>query len=399
MDNQNQTQGDNSVPVTGSSPVFPPSYNDQTTQPVTNNATVDQALENTANMPQPSAEIASQALQEASKVLETEPLADIANPVNPEPQNQMYTDLPTTPVATPEPVVNEASEPTIPPVDMNSQIPNANVTQMNGGVMEFNNNSDVAPIPAVSTPTEPTSLDNTTSNLDTNVVSEDLNQPALETPMVDNTNVAPVMENVTPEVSVPSETLPPLSNDANQTVEDQNVLNQENTQPSEPQNNLLPNTPMATSNTEEKATAVDTTGKKRILVVDDEPDAKDLFAELLRTNSGYVVDTATDGNEALQKCEANKYDLMLLDIVMPNLDGVGTLSELKSNPAKYGEPVVIMLTNIGGDIAIQEALKLGAVGYKLKIDTEPEELMQTVQKALDAKSSNSLTSQPSQSAL
>jgi CheY-like chemotaxis protein len=120
-----------------------------------------------------------------------------------------------------------------------------------------------------------------------------------------------------------------------------------------------------------------------ILVVDDEPDAKELFAELLRTNSAYNVDTAGDGNEALALCEKTKYNLVLLDIVMPNLDGVDTLAALKGDTAKYGTPVVVMLTNIGGDIAIQEAIKLGAIGYKLKIDTEPEELLQFVDKALN----------------
>ena len=67
---------------------------------------------------------------------------------------------------------------------------------------------------------------------------------------------------------------------------------------------------------------------------------------------------------------------------MPNLDGVDTLATIKTSPDKYGKPIVIMLTNIGGDLAIQEALKIGAVSYKLKIDTEPEELLRTVDEAL-----------------
>jgi len=143
--------------------------------------------------------------------------------------------------------------------------------------------------------------------------------------------------------------------------------------------------------------------KRKILVVDDEQDAKDLFAELLKTNTNYEVETAADGNEALDKCSKNKFDLVLLDIVMPNLDGVDTLSQIKLDPAKYGNPIVIMLTNIGGDIAIQEALKLGAVGYKLKIDTEPDELLETVAKAFETKtpvvtSDAQVTDQPAKAA-
>ncbi len=133
--------------------------------------------------------------------------------------------------------------------------------------------------------------------------------------------------------------------------------------------------------------------KKKILVVDDEPDARELFAELLKTNPNYEVDVASDGNEALEKDEKLKFDLILLDIVMPNLDGVDTLATIKGDAAKYGNPIVIMLTNIGGDIAIQEAIKLGAIGYKLKIDTEPEELLQTVEDAFNGKKISNSTNE------
>lgn len=120
----------------------------------------------------------------------------------------------------------------------------------------------------------------------------------------------------------------------------------------------------------------------KILVVDDEPDAREIFLDILKTVENYEVSSAADGNDALAKSEATKFDLILLDIVMPSKDGVQTLSEIKANPDKYGTPKVIMLTNIGGDLAIEEALKLGAMGYRLKIETEPEELLKAVEQAL-----------------
>ncbi len=404
MDTQNQG---NNTQVSGSNPVFPPSYNASATDATTPVSTDLTNVENTTPVEKPDEALASQALEEASKVLETQPLAEVANPVNPEPQPQMYTDLPKQPELTPE--VNDANEPTIPLVDMKSDIPNATVTQMNGGVMEFNNELVNENVQAdLDQPNLPS---NVVGQMPTPVMNNETNQTLInetpmqsepsanvEAPVVNETmNTSEIKGNIQSEVS-PVLDQPPVNEEMIQNTQD--LVNQ----PETTDNNLLSNTPMATNTQapevkpEEKAKAEDTTGKKKILVVDDEPDAKDLFAELLRTNSGYMVETASDGNEALEKCLASKYDLILLDIVMPNLDGVGTLSELKGNPDKYGDPIVIMLTNIGGDIAIQEALKLGAVGYKLKIDTEPEELMQTVQKALDAKSNNALTSQPSQSA-
>jgi len=129
-------------------------------------------------------------------------------------------------------------------------------------------------------------------------------------------------------------------------------------------------------------TPIERKKKKKILVVDDEPDARELFVELISTNEDYEVMGATDGIDALQKASENKFDLILLDIIMPKMDGVDTLTALKNNKEKYGDSMVIMLTNIGGDIAVEKALELGAIGFKLKIDTEPEELLKTINDAL-----------------
>ncbi|MCA9386988.1 response regulator [Candidatus Dojkabacteria bacterium] len=127
-----------------------------------------------------------------------------------------------------------------------------------------------------------------------------------------------------------------------------------------------------------------TSNVHKILVVDDEPDARDLFLDMLSAEGNYEVSTAVDGVDALAKAEATKFDMILLDIVMPNKDGVQTLTELMQDKAKYGSPKVIMLTNLGGDLAVEEAMNIGAVDYKVKIDTEPDDLLQTVAKHLGA---------------
>ncbi|BCX13565.1 MAG: hypothetical protein KatS3mg085_097 [Candidatus Dojkabacteria bacterium] len=120
-----------------------------------------------------------------------------------------------------------------------------------------------------------------------------------------------------------------------------------------------------------------------ILVVEDEPDARTTFIELLSTVDNYEVSGASDGDDALAKAEATKYDLILLDIVMPKKDGIETLTELLDNKERYGDPAIIMLTNIGGDIAVQNALELGAHGYKLKSTTDPQELLGYVAEMLE----------------
>ena len=123
--------------------------------------------------------------------------------------------------------------------------------------------------------------------------------------------------------------------------------------------------------------------KKRykILVVEDEEDSKDVLVSLLNSVDKYEVSSASDGNDALAKLEAEtqKFDLVLLDIVMPKLDGIETLRLLKASPDKYGNPIVLMLTNLGGDVAIDTAINIGAKGYLMKIETEPEQLLQRVE--------------------
>ncbi len=133
--------------------------------------------------------------------------------------------------------------------------------------------------------------------------------------------------------------------------------------------------------------------KYKILVVEDEPDARTMFVDLLESEGTYDVSSAVDGIEALAKAEAEKFDLVLLDIVMPNKDGIETLQDIKANAEKYGDPIVVMLTNISGDAAVEKAMQLGAAGYKLKIGTEPEELLESIASYLAGNRENHVTGQ------
>jgi len=127
--------------------------------------------------------------------------------------------------------------------------------------------------------------------------------------------------------------------------------------------------------------------KKKLMIVEDEQDARTMFTDLLESE-GYDVSSAVDGIDALAKAAAEKFDLILLDIVMPNMDGVEVLQKIKSDPAKYGTPIVVMLTNISGDAAVEKAMELGAAGYKLKIGTEPDALLKDVRDFLAGKVQN-----------
>jgi CheY-like chemotaxis protein len=119
--------------------------------------------------------------------------------------------------------------------------------------------------------------------------------------------------------------------------------------------------------------------QKKILIVEDDNDARTIFLDILNS-AGFNAIGAVDGNEALDKLSKNKFDLVLLDIIMPNKDGITTLSDILSDPGKYGNMDVYMLTNIDSDITIQKAVEIGAKGYFLKSDLNPEQLVETVKK-------------------
>ncbi|NOZ21398.1 MAG: response regulator [Planctomycetes bacterium] len=90
--------------------------------------------------------------------------------------------------------------------------------------------------------------------------------------------------------------------------------------------------------------------KKTILVIDDEPDERTYLAVLLGDN-GYAIDTAKDGNEALEKAKAAPPDLITLDITMPEKSGVKFYREIKEDPQLNRIPVVVVtgVTGLGGN--------------------------------------------------
>jgi len=121
---------------------------------------------------------------------------------------------------------------------------------------------------------------------------------------------------------------------------------------------------------------------KKILLVEDEADAREIYLDILK-GEGLTALGVADGAEALEALAKEKYSLVLLDIIMPKMDGIETLNQIKSNPEKYGAPKVVMLSNIGGDIAIDKAMELGADGYMLKSETEPDDFVNVVTKYLE----------------
>ncbi|MEE9371305.1 MAG: response regulator [Sedimentisphaerales bacterium] len=119
-----------------------------------------------------------------------------------------------------------------------------------------------------------------------------------------------------------------------------------------------------------------------ILVVDDEHDIVTLIGKVLK-KSGYEVITANDGLECIKKVETESPDLILLDNVMPNMDGPTALAKLKASK-KTADIPVIMVTALADQEHIVNAQKGGAVEYIVKPFDYPV-LLEKIAQALKSK--------------
>ncbi len=113
---------------------------------------------------------------------------------------------------------------------------------------------------------------------------------------------------------------------------------------------------------------------KKILIVDDDDYLCDIYKEAF-TESGYQVDVAGDGEEGYAKIVSGNYDLVLLDVMMPKLDGIGVLRKLQINRPKFP---IVLLTNLDHAPLLQEGLALGAKTYIIKANYTPDTFLKTV---------------------
>lgn len=117
--------------------------------------------------------------------------------------------------------------------------------------------------------------------------------------------------------------------------------------------------------------------QRRILVIEDEDALRELYQEIL-TDAGYHADAYETGTEGIQALRAHGYDLVLLDIILPDVNGLDVLKTIREDE-KIGKTPVILLTNLNQDLIVQKGLALGANGYWLKIDYTPDQVVKAVE--------------------
>jgi len=119
---------------------------------------------------------------------------------------------------------------------------------------------------------------------------------------------------------------------------------------------------------------------KKILIIDDELLVQKVLTDKLQ-EQGFEIISALDGEEGLKMIENKKPDLILLDIIMPKLDGTSVLKKLKENPETNRIPVLIF-TNLSDKETLAISLKFGGVEYLTKADHTLDDIVEKVKEKL-----------------
>lgn len=119
---------------------------------------------------------------------------------------------------------------------------------------------------------------------------------------------------------------------------------------------------------------------KKILLVEDEDFIRELYTRQL-IKAGFMVKSAVDGQSGLEALKNDAFDLLLLDIMLPGINGLQLLREFKTqNP--NSKMITILLTNLGQEAVIKEGFELGAQAYLIKASYTPDQVVNEVKNAL-----------------
>jgi len=118
----------------------------------------------------------------------------------------------------------------------------------------------------------------------------------------------------------------------------------------------------------------------KVLIVEDDQYIREMYALIIK-NAGHEVAEAPDGAAGLVEATNGGYDVILLDLMMPQMDGLSFLRALKKKPPKKKNGPIIVMSNLAYSDAKDEAKKLGATDFFVKADMEPKEVVAIVEKS------------------
>ena len=120
--------------------------------------------------------------------------------------------------------------------------------------------------------------------------------------------------------------------------------------------------------------------KAKILVIEDDEFLRELIVQKL-IKEEYEVSGAVDGKEGIKKIQEKKPDLILLDLIMPGINGFEVLQTIKNDPILFSIPVII-LSNLGQKEEIQKGLRMGAKDFLVKAHFTPKEIVNKIKAVL-----------------
>lgn len=115
---------------------------------------------------------------------------------------------------------------------------------------------------------------------------------------------------------------------------------------------------------------------KKILIIEDDNALREVLLEKLE-QEGYFVLTAKNGEEGLNEIKNNEIDLVLLDMIMPKIDGLTFLKKINQEIKKFDKPV-IALTNSTDNEMLQNAMKFGVKDYIIKADWKLKDIVDKI---------------------
>jgi len=123
--------------------------------------------------------------------------------------------------------------------------------------------------------------------------------------------------------------------------------------------------------------------KGKILIIEDDRYISKMY-QLKLSLEGYEVQVAENGREGVDKVKEFMPDIILLDILMPELDGFEVLKIVKGDDATKDIPVLIM-SNLGQEDHVDKGMKLGAIGYIVKSQYTPSKVVEKIKSVIDGK--------------
>jgi len=114
----------------------------------------------------------------------------------------------------------------------------------------------------------------------------------------------------------------------------------------------------------------------KILVVEDDKFLRELISHKLKSE-GYLVTEAIDGEQGVEKVKKEMPGLVLLDLILPGIDGFEVLAKMKADPELAKIPVII-LSNLGQKDDIDKAMEMGATDYLIKAHKSPAEIVEKI---------------------